>query len=248
MEDFLTARQVQDILKVDRITVYRMLQDGRLKGVKIGQQWRFARSEFERMLEGEVPNEAATAQNTDGGFPTHCVQTIQDLYSDVSQIAAVMVDQHGDPLTHVSHACSFCQVMLSSPSGREACQTSWQTFARNSAGGAKYFTCHAGLQYIGSPVNDKGQPVGLFLTGQFYWQPPDPREQSERVRRLSSAHALPFEGLQQAAADIPTIAPAQQALVETWPKAAARAVQSILTERTGFVERLQQIASLTQIS
>jgi excisionase family DNA binding protein len=38
---YLTTRQVQNILQVDRITIYRMLQDGRLKGVKIGQQWRF---------------------------------------------------------------------------------------------------------------------------------------------------------------------------------------------------------------
>jgi excisionase family DNA binding protein len=248
MEDFLTARQVQDILKVDRITVYRMLQDGRLKGVKIGQQWRFSRREVERMLESEIPNDETAQQSTDPSFPTHCVQTIQDLYSEVSQIGAIMVDQKGEPLTQVSHACSFCRAILSSPSGREACQTSWQAFARNSAGGSKYFTCHAGLQYIGSPVIDKGQSVGLFLTGQFYWQPPDPREESERIRRLAAAHNLPLETFQRAAHDIPTIDPAQQALVETWPRAAARAIQSILNERTGFVERLQQIANLTQIS
>jgi excisionase family DNA binding protein len=54
MTDLLTTRQVQEILKVDRITIYRMLQDGRLKGVKIGQQWRFARREVERLLQQEV--------------------------------------------------------------------------------------------------------------------------------------------------------------------------------------------------
>jgi excisionase family DNA binding protein len=248
MEDFLTARQVQDVLKVDRITVYRMLQDGRLKGVKIGQQWRFPRREFERMLERDPSKEEIALQNADAGFPTHCVQTIQDLYSEVSQMGAVMVDPQGDTLTEVSHACSFCQAILSSSSGRAACHTSWQAFARNSAGGGSYFTCHAGLQYIGCPVTDKGQAVGLFLTGQFNWQPPDPREENERIRRLASAYALPLEDLRQAAAEIPTIDPARQALVETWPKAAARAVQSILNERTGFVERLQQIANLTQIS
>ena len=31
MENFLTTKQVQNLFKVDRITVYRMLQDGRLK-------------------------------------------------------------------------------------------------------------------------------------------------------------------------------------------------------------------------
>jgi excisionase family DNA binding protein len=248
MENFLTARQVQDILTVDRITVYRMLQDGRLKGVKIGQQWRFPRREFERMLESETPNETAAQPVMDPGFPTHCVQTIQDLYSDVSQIGAVMVDQNGEALTQVSHACTFCQAMLASSSGREACEASWQTFAKNSAGVGKYFTCHAGLQYIGSPVIEKGQRVGLFLTGQFYWQAPDSREEGERIRRLAAAHHLPLEKFQQAAHEILTIDPAQQTLVETWPTAAARAVQSILNERSGFVERLQQIANLTQIS
>ena len=81
MTDLLTTRQVQDLLKVDRITVYRMLQDGRLKGIKIGQQWRFPRAEVERFL-GVSP--AATAQPaiSDPAFPTHCVQTIQDLFAE----------------------------------------------------------------------------------------------------------------------------------------------------------------------
>ena len=43
------------------------------------------------------------------------------------------------------------------------------------------------------------------------------------------------------------IDPAQHARVEAWPFTAARAVQSILHERLGFMERLQQIANLTQI-
>ena len=49
MDNLLTTRQVQDRLKVDRITIYRMLQDGRLRGVKIGQQWRFPEKEIERL-------------------------------------------------------------------------------------------------------------------------------------------------------------------------------------------------------
>ena len=49
-DTLLTTRQVQELLRVDRITVYRMLNDGRLKGVKIGQQWRFPAREVERLL------------------------------------------------------------------------------------------------------------------------------------------------------------------------------------------------------
>jgi hypothetical protein len=43
------------------------------------------------------------------------------------------------------------------------------------------------------------------------------------------------------------IPPEQHAKVESWPFTAARAINSILRERVGFIERLQQIANLTQI-
>lgn len=248
MDDLLTTRQVQDLLKVDRITIYRMLNDGRIKGVKIGQQWRFTRREVERLAGLAVPASELAQSPTEAGFPIHCVQTIQDLFSEISQLGALVVDREGNPLTQISHPCAFCQALSASPSGLGACRESWQTFARHSRSGSKYFTCHAGLQYIGAPIVDKGEQAGLFLAGPFYWQAPDRREEAERVRRLASSHNLPPEALQQAAGAVPVIDPALHARVETWPFTAARAIQSILHERIGFVERLQQIANLTQIS
>ncbi len=257
MNHLLTTRQVQDILKVDRITVYRMLQDGRLKGVKIGQQWRFPLNEVERIVGINLPAEEDPSTGADPNFPTHCVQTIQDLFADVAQISAVVVDMQGRPLTEVSRPTRFCEMLFSSPTGKNSCVASWQSFARDSATiigangavaeGSRFFTCQAGLQYIGAPIFDKEVQVGLFLAGQFYWQPPDPREETERIRRLSAAYNLPIDDLQAAAREIPVIDPAQHGRVETWPFTAARAVQSILHERLCFVERLQQIANLTQL-
>ena len=247
MDDFLTSRQVQHILKVDRITVYRMLQDGRLKGVKIGQQWRFQRSEVERMVGGS-PQPTNPAQDPESPFPTHCVQTIQDLFSDVGQISAVVVDASGAAVTEVSRPCAFCQLILASPSGRRACGASWENVAENCAAGSKYFTCHAGLQYVAAPIQDRGQRVGAFLAGQFYWQPADPREQTERIRRLAEAHGIPQSDLAAAADEIAVIPPDQHVRTEAWPFTASRAVESILCERSGFMERLKQIANLTQLS
>ena len=42
MEAFLTSKQVEELLNVDRTTIYRMLKDGRLTGAKIGKHWRFS--------------------------------------------------------------------------------------------------------------------------------------------------------------------------------------------------------------
>lgn len=253
MNDLLTTRQVQDILKVDRITVYRMLQDGRLKGVKIGQQWRFPLQEVERMLGGGHAAVETSLSRPDPSFPAHCVQTIQDLFAEVGQISALVINMQGQPLTRVSHPTRFCQLLLTTPAGEQACRVSWQGFARDSASingvsGSRFFTCQAGLNYIGAPIFDRDAQVGLFLAGQFYWQPPDPREQAERIRRLAATTGLPVEDLRAAAEEVPVIDPTQHARVETWPFTAAKAVESILHERLCFVERLQQIADLTHLS
>jgi excisionase family DNA binding protein len=247
MEELLTAREVQEILKVDRITVYRMLNDGRLKGSKIGQQWRFLRRDVDRLLGNEAPPEEPLPPEVDPSFPTHCVQTIQDLFSDVSQNSALIVNMEGEPLTQVTHPCSFCQLMLQNPTGQEACRATWRTIAEQASTGSKFFTCHAGIQYVAAPIVDEGKPMGFFLTGQFHWQIPDAREDSERLRRLASSHDMPLEQLQQTAAAVPVIDPREHTRVEAWPFTAARAVQSILHERIGFMGRLQQIANLTKI-
>src|SRR5674476_1186761 len=49
-QSLLTARQVQTMFGVDRSTVYRMAEDGRLPAIKIGRQWRFRPEEIERLL------------------------------------------------------------------------------------------------------------------------------------------------------------------------------------------------------
>ena len=48
MADLLTTNQVQTLLKVDRTTIYRMVEQGRLPAIRVGKQWRFSRPEIER--------------------------------------------------------------------------------------------------------------------------------------------------------------------------------------------------------
>jgi ligand-binding sensor protein len=192
-----------------------------------------------------LPGLDEPAPPAESPFPVHCVQTIQDLFSDVGQLGALVVDSGGSQVTQVSHPCKFCQLMLSSPSGREACRASWLRHTRS--GSTTYSTCHAGLEYIGAPIQDKGELLGWFMTGQFYWQSPDPWEQAARVKKLAGQHDIPLENLRQAAEAVPVVDPTRRGQLESWPFSAARAIQSILRERTGFMDRLQQIANLTQI-
>lgn len=240
MEDLLTVRQVQDILKVDRITIYRMLQDGRLRGSKIGQQWRFTRQDVERLFnsESEPPTPAPA---TDATFPVHCIQTVQDLFSNISRLGALVVTPDGQPVTRMSNPCELCRLVWSTPQGQAACQESWSRVGRQ--GGR--MTCPAGVQYLSAPILDGDAHVGTFLVGGFYPEPGKVREDS--LRNIAETTGLPLETLLQAAAAVPVISEDHRAEAEAWPQQAVQAVQSILRERTQFMERLQKIANLTQL-
>lgn len=51
----LTALEVQQLLHIDRSTVYRMAEDGRLPAIKVGRSWRFPADRIEAMLGTDAP-------------------------------------------------------------------------------------------------------------------------------------------------------------------------------------------------
>ncbi len=259
MEELLTARQVQEILKVDRITIYRMLSDGRLKGVKIGQQWRFHARELNRLLAIEpiLPTtntvnpafQGSLAQNgsSRSQLPIHCIQIIQDMYAGLGKIGAVMVGSNGDPLTSHSHLCGFCKLIQSTPAGQDACQKSWASGIKwNPHSG--WHTCHAGLRYYQSPIAENGAIVAFLISGPAYHQTPDLLEQDQRFVSLAEKYSIDEQELLNSIHTIPVYSSNILEDIENWPSQFVMAVEAILEERTGLVSRLQKIAEITRQS
>ena len=48
LEQFLTIKDVADHLNVHPMTIYRLLKQGRLPGVRLGGVWRFSRQAIDR--------------------------------------------------------------------------------------------------------------------------------------------------------------------------------------------------------
>ena len=242
MENYLTTKQVQDLFKVDRITVYRMLHDGRLKGIKIGNQWRFSQTEVERLLSGEPMHSESDETAT---FPNHCVQAIQDLFSSVSQVSGLLVNNQGEAVTEVSQPVGFCQLIQSSETGKKACLESWKQLVSQTGEKPKKLTCHAGLNYLSSKISNRNGTQGVFMAGEFYWDQPDDEEAHLRYRRLAELHHLELEELIEESQNIPVLTKDQQTHLSLQPAAAARAILSIMNERDGFLIRMRKIANLT---
>lgn len=52
-EKFYTIEQVAEMLQVVYLTVYRWIQDGKLKSVKAGKQYRIRQSDLDKFLESK---------------------------------------------------------------------------------------------------------------------------------------------------------------------------------------------------
>jgi excisionase family DNA binding protein len=246
MTDLLTTHQVIEILKVDRITIYRMLNDGRLKGVKIGKQWRFHRSEIDQLLgkpEGISSDESSEEILTE--FPSGCVEKVEDLLAGILGIGVTTVNLRGEPLNAVVNSNSYCQLMLSSVSGRQACQAAWKEPASSNDAQSAFQVCHAGLCFFRQPITVDGRRVAWVISGQFRITSSNPSKDAALVETLSERHKIPYPPLKEAMQNIPMLARKQQNQVESWTPRLAKTIQSILQERQKLTTRLQQISDLS---
>jgi len=248
MSQFLTTKQLQELLKVDRVTVYRMLNDGRLKGVKIGNQWRFPQSEIDRLMGEERANaEPEENEAAISDFPADCVQKVQEIFAGIIGIGALTVTLRGEMLTEPTYSNPFCRLMLSSPSGRQACQASWRKIALRTTGQPPFQICHAGLCYQRSIIHLNDQPAAWLVAGQFYISAPDRDQEKERLEQLADRHNIPLSQLVEAALKIPVLKKYQQEQVQEWTPKVANTITSILCERSELISRLQRIAELSSI-
>ena len=252
MEELLTTKQVLDILQVDRTTIYRMLKDGRLSGVKVGQQWRFPRSEVEDLLSGtpSAPAEPARPSRqpiTRDALPISCLQSVQDVSAETMEVGALTTDLDGQPLTEISNSCHFCNLIRSTESGRQACISSWRKLARQHDSAPRFVTCHAGLHYARARIELDETPYAMLVTGQFYIMAPDPDEVKQRVTKLAQLHGLDEAELARAAAELPILSPKKQEKITRWLEKLAGTFSLLGRERADMLDRLRRIASMSSV-
>lgn len=244
MGEFLTTRQIQALLQVDRTTVYRMLSDGRLSGIKIGNRWRFDKTKINDLLaETSLPLPPIPANSFDV-LPIACLQGMQSMAAEAIDLGAIITDTTGNPLTKMSHPCRFCQLIYASETGRLACLASFAQLAHQARFGLSQIICHAGLQCIGAAIRINGAETAVFIAGQ-YKSAAQPNQQ--RLQQLADAFNVDAHDLAAAAAEIPTFDYAQEQKVIAWLPKLTNTLSEIGQERAELLGRLQRIAAMSAV-
>lgn len=181
MTNFLTTRDVQEMIHVDKSTVYRMAEDGRLPGIKVGRQWRFSaeRVAAQLGLDPVAPDtvEVATPPSIDRIFTPEAAQAIADMLGDVFGLMAVVVDMQGRAITTVANTCGFYREFADQPNAAEVCLAGWRQFADDPNVAPRFVASHLGFLCARAFIWVDLKPVGMIVVGGVtppVW-PPDPQ-------------------------------------------------------------------------
>lgn len=245
MPSLLTAKQVQELLNVDRTTIYRMLKDGRLSGVKVGQQWRFPAADVDALISGKTQQDDLSADDFFEALPIHCMQPIQDVFAEIAGVGSVVTGKDGIPLTRISNSCDFCKLILGSTEGRKACFASWKEVADHGGDVPEFFRCHAGLQYAQGCIFVDGEPIASLIAGQFYSDKPSANKEQDQVRDLAEKYDINPNLLAQAAEEIRFCDEERRDRLSIWLQRIADTFGEISGERADLMSRLKKIVEVS---
>lgn len=62
IDQVMTLEELALYLKLPKSTLYKLVQEGRIPGQKLGKQWRFARAAIDRWLEAEQGNKSGSGE------------------------------------------------------------------------------------------------------------------------------------------------------------------------------------------
>jgi len=244
MAEYITAKQVIEILKIDRTTLYRMLKDERIKGVKIGSQWRFSLEEINALMEGKAAEPLSPMEAPKEILPLNCIQPIQEVFSDIMNVASLTTDNEGNPITEISNECSFCHMILSSEKGKEACLNSWKELKFSNNGKPAFNTCHAGLKYSGANIHIEGVEAAKLITGQYYVTKPK-ENQDSKIKLLAKKYDLDVTELLKASKKINVIDDRVQSVMGKWLLKIAGSFEHMAEERKELLKKLKNIADIS---
>lgn len=185
----LTALEVQELLHIDRSTVYRMAEDGRLPAIRVGRSWRFPTAGIDALVgtpaEPEAGNlgpdahvgappsggpsvEAAPGINHGQPCPplnTEVARAAVEVAADLLGVMMVVTDMHGRPITPVANKCRWFAEHAADPEVLDRCVIEWRDLADHPDLSPRFQSGALGFQCARAFIRHGSTLVGMVLAG-----------------------------------------------------------------------------------
>jgi len=116
------------------------------------------------------------------------IQSLQDNFAQSMDIASIIVDINGDPVTKPSRYTNFCTNFIhNSVLGNNKCAESHRKCGEGAAKTGKpcIIKCHAGLIDFAAPILVHGEHIGTILGGQILTNKPSVADFKNTIKELN---------------------------------------------------------------
>jgi excisionase family DNA binding protein len=253
MPEMLTAKDMQELLKVDRSTIYRMAEAGRLPAIKVGKQWRFPEDQvalwFKTQAVALAPPPRSVMALPQGELasllPLECVQLIQDAFAEVLGVTLIVTDMEGRPITEASNPGPIYHLFAQSGNHHQICQEKWKELGQIPAMEPRFLPgmgdslCARALVRLGNELKAMVIVCGIL--------PPDWKPISDKTPQLAHLLGVSLDTLQDALLTAPVLSPDEQKRALAVIQRIADIMAHIGNERMMLLARLSNIAELSTV-
>ncbi len=247
-DDLMTTRELQELLRLDRTTIYHMLGEGELPGFKVGGQWRFSRREIEAWLRQNRPAEEKPppVRPSPDILPVGCIQSLQAILAEAMAVGSIVTRLDGTPLTQISNSCAYCNLILDTPRGFQRCMGSWRALSAQAERRPHLQRCHAGLLYARGRIEVEEEFVAMVFAGQVVLEN-DLSEAAARLEELAADCRLDPAALRQALPSIRSVALPRSERLMRLLEHTADTLSEIGRERLVLLRKLEHIAEVVAL-
>jgi excisionase family DNA binding protein len=252
MSTFLTTHEMEDLLAVDRSTIYRMAEDGRLPGVKVGRQWRFPADRITRQLGLEPvaqPSRPLAAETGEAVLRPlsrllvpEAVRSLSELLGDLFEVMAVVTDLDGTPLTPVANPCGFYAAIADVPGATDACLAGWRQLAAEPSLVPRFVTSHLGFLCARTFVWVDLRPVGMVVVGGV--TPPNWPPAPESIEGVADEIGVPLATLEAVLDETWDVSQDRQDWILRMLPKIGDVISQLASARSQLLARLDAIAEL----
>lgn len=256
----LTALDVQEMLQIDRSTVYRMADSGRLPAIKVGKQWRFPADQIQDWFQAQatiadVPvSHLLKSQTISSGqsrelnelLSWEWLRIIQETFANLLGVMIVVTNIEGQPINCPTRPCGLFTTVRQQPGAMSKFIESWRGLATAVDLTPSFRVGRMGLLSARSMIAIGTELKGMVIVGCIApeeW-PPSP----DKLAVIAGKFGVSPDLFRYHAKDIYVLDEFQRARVLATIPQIATLIAHIVNERKILIDRLEAIASLTRIS
>ncbi len=247
----LTTKQVQELFKVDKSTIYRMAEDGRIPAVKVGRQWRFPADKLESLLGGAAdliphPHSAPPADDytytLETALTAEIAQALADLAADLFGVMAVVTDMTGKALTEVANPCGYFSAVFDGLYTADRCAEGWRQLGEEIDLEPRFLPSHLGFLCARSFIRQGTKLIGMVIVGGVApkrWPPSD-----DDIGAVATETGVPAETIRRHVDEVYWIDGAHQDWIVRNLSRVSDLISLLADQHGRLTNKLERIAAL----